>query len=263
MTSWSWTAWGIERTAAFFIISGYGRTPTISLWRWRFRRCSTCCARGRTTFTGAACPTMYGCCGTRPPTPGRCPSLEKLVAVIRSREVSLTLFYQAQLAQCKAIYDRTTPKRSWAIWTAWYSWAGREALHRQGNIRERGWARLTISMQTDSRSRGQSESYSQNNQRLGRELMTTERARDHARRQVHYRSSGGYGPFSPPKYDLKQHPNYRYTAEADKRKTPLTLTRLINRRMEKLDPDELCEVYARRTVPDDGDHRRGRGHPQL
>ena len=35
-------------------------------------------------FTGAACPIMYGCCGTRLPTRGQVPSLEKLVAVIRS-----------------------------------------------------------------------------------------------------------------------------------------------------------------------------------
>ena len=43
---------------------------------------------------------------------GQVPGLEKLVAVIRSREVSLTLFYQ-QLAQCKAIYDACNhnPKR--------------------------------------------------------------------------------------------------------------------------------------------------------
>lgn len=78
-------------------------------------------------------------------------------------------------------------------------------------------------MQTDSRSRGQSESYSQNTQRLGRELMTPAELAtmpgDKCILQLR-----GLPPFFSPKYDLKRHPNYRYTAEADKQKTLLTST---------------------------------------
>ena len=48
---------------------------------------------------------------------------------------------------------------------------------------------------------------------------------------------------------MKQHPNYRYTAEADK-KNSFDLSRLINRRMEKLDPDERYTVYEA-DVPDE------------
>ena len=55
-------------------------------------------------FTGAACPIMCGAVG-RGGQYRQVPNLEKLVAVIRSREISLTLFYQ-QMAQCKAIYDK-------------------------------------------------------------------------------------------------------------------------------------------------------------
>ena len=61
----------------------------------------------------------------------------------------------------------------------------------------------------------------------------------------------GLRPFFSPKYDLKQHPNYRYTAEADK-KNAFDLSRLISRRMEKLDPDERYTVYEA-DVPDEAD----------
>ena len=66
----------------------------------------------------------------------------------------------------------------------------------------------------------------------------------------------GLPPFYSPKYDLKKHPNYRYTAEADKKKNTFDLDRLINRRRRPR-PDELCEVYAV-AVPDDGSQARTR-----
>ena len=50
------------------------------------------------------CPIMCGCLWDEGANTGQVPNLEKLVAVIRSREISLCLLYQ-QLAQCKAIYD--------------------------------------------------------------------------------------------------------------------------------------------------------------
>ena len=52
----------------------------------------------------------------------------------------------------------------------------------------------------------------------------------------------GLPPFYSKKYDLKQHPNYRFTAEADKRNT-FDLQSLVTRRMEQLDPNEQYTVY--------------------
>ena len=172
--------------------------------------------------------------------------LEKIVAVIRSREISLTLFYQ-QLAQCKAIYDKHAETILGNMDSVIFL-GGREASTIK-EISENWLGKATISMQTDSRSRGQSESYSQNNQRLGRELMTPSELAtmpgDKCILQLR-----GLPPFYSPKYDLKKHPNYRYTAEADKKKNAFDLDRLINRR-RRPGPDELCEVYAV-AVPDDG-----------
>ena len=125
---------------------------------------------------------------------------------------------------------------------------GREASTIK-EISENWLGKATIYMQTDGRSKGQSESYNLNTQRLGRELMTPSELAtmpgDKCILQLR-----GLPPFYSPKYDLKKHPNYRYTAEADKKKSAFDLDRLINRKRRPR-PDELCEVYAV-AVPDDG-----------
>ena len=100
---------------------------------------------------------------------GQVPNLEKLVAVIRSREVSLTLFYQ-QLAQCKAIYDKHAETILGNMDSVVFL-GGREGSTIK-EISETWLGKATIYMQTDGRSKGQSESYNLNTQRLGRELMT-------------------------------------------------------------------------------------------
>ena len=171
------------------------------------------------------------------------PQLEKLVAVIRSSEVSLCLFYQ-QLAQCKAIYDKNAETIIGNMDSVIFL-GGRESSTIK-EISENWLGRATISMQTEGRSRGQSESYNQNIQRLGRELMTPAELAtmpgDKCVLQLR-----GLPPFYSPKYDLKQHPNYKFTAEADK-KNAFDLDRLINRN-RRPGPDEVCEVYEA-TVPD-------------
>jgi type IV secretion system protein VirD4 len=95
-------------------------------------------------------------------------------------------------------------------------------------------------MYTSSRTRGQQESYGQNLQGLGRELMTldelTTMPGDKCILQLR-----GLRPFFSPKYDLKKHPNYKHTAEADK-KNAFDVGSLINRRM-KPNPNEVYTVY--------------------
>ena len=169
---------------------------------------------------------------------GQVPSLEKLVAVIRSREISLTLFYQ-QMAQCKAIYDKHAETILGNMDSVIFL-GGRESSTIK-EISENWLGKATISMQTEGRSRGQSESYNQNTQRLGRELMTPSELAtmpgDKCILQLR-----GLPPFFSSKYDLKQHPNYKYTAEADKKKNAFDLDKLINRR-RRPGLNEACEVY--------------------
>ena len=175
---------------------------------------------------------------------GQVPQLEKLVAVIRSREVSLCLFYQ-QLAQCKAIYDKHAETILGNMDSVVFL-GGREASTIK-EISENWLGKSTISMQTDGRTRGQSESYSQNTQRLGRELMTpSELATMPGDRCI--LQLRGLPPFYSRKYDLKQHPNFKHTAEADK-KNAFDLDRLINRN-RRPGLNEVCEVHEV-SVPDE------------
>ncbi|MEQ2543241.1 TraM recognition domain-containing protein, partial [Lachnospiraceae bacterium CLA-AA-H183] len=118
---------------------------------------------------------------------------------------------------------------------------GREASTLK-DISENWLGKATISMQTEGRSRGQSESYSQNMQRLGRELMTTSEITtmpgDKCILQLR-----GLPPFLSPKYDLKKHPNYKYTAEFDKKKNAFRLESLFRHRPLRLNPEDEYMVY--------------------
>ena len=235
---------GDRRTAAFFIISDTDTTYNFIVALAFSQMFNLLCERADNVH-GGRLPHHVRVLWDEAANTGQVPNLEKLVAVIRSREVSLTLFYQAQ-SQCKAIYKDNAETIMGNMDSVVFL-GGREHSTVK-EISEAWLGKQTISMQTDSRSRGQSESYSQNTQRLGRELMTmdelTTMPGDKCILQLR-----GLRPFFSPKYDLKQHPNYRYTAEADK-KNSFDLSRLINRRMEKLDPDEQYTVYEA-DVPDE------------
>ncbi len=134
------------------------------------------CERADNVHGGPPAAPCTGAVGEAANT-GQVPQLEKLVAVIRSREVSLCLLYQ-QLAQCKAIYDKHAETILGNMDSVVFL-GGREASTIK-EISENWLGKATISMQTDSRSRGQSESYSQNTQRLGRETDDPSRTCNHA-----------------------------------------------------------------------------------
>ncbi len=235
---------GDKRTAAFFIISDTDTTYNFIVALAFSQMFNLLCERADNVH-GGRLPHHVRVLWDEAANTGQVPNLEKLVAVIRSREVSLTLFYQAQ-SQCKAIYKDNAETIMGNMDSVVFL-GGREHSTVK-EISEAWLGKQTISMQTDSRSRGQSESYSQNTQRLGRELMTmdelTTMPGDKCILQLR-----GLRPFFSPKYDLKQHPNYRYTAEADK-KNAFDLSRLIKRRMDKLDPSEQYTVYEA-DVPDE------------
>ena len=236
---------GDRKTAVFFIISDTTQTYNFLVALAFSQMFNLLCERADNVH-GGRLPHHVRVLWDEAANTGQVPQLEKLVAVIRSREISLCLLYQ-QLAQCKAIYDKNAETILGNMDSVLFL-GGRESSTIK-EISENWLGKATISMQTDSRSRGQSESYSQNNQRLGRELMTPSELAtmpgDKCILQLR-----GLPPFYSPKYDLKKHPNYRYTAEADKKKNAFDLDRLINRK-RRPGPDELCEVYAV-AVPDDG-----------
>ena len=228
---------GDRKTAVFFTISD--TTPTYNfIVALAFSQMFNLLCERADNVHGGRLPHHVRVLWAEAANTGQVPNLEKLVAVIRSREVSLCLFYQ-QLAQCKAIYDKHAETILGNMDSVIFL-GGREASTIK-EISENWLGKATISMQTEGRSRGQSESYNQNTQRLGRELMTPSELAtmpgDKCILQLR-----GLPPFFSPKYDLKQHPNYKQTAEADKKKNAFDLDKLINRR-RRPGLNEACEVY--------------------
>ena len=228
---------GDRRTATFFCISDTDSTYNFLVALAFSQMFNLLCERADNVH-GGRLPHHVRVLWDEAANTGQVPNLEKLVAVIRSREVSLTLFYQ-QLAQCKAIYDKNAETILGNMDSVIFL-GGRETSTIK-EISENWLGKATISMQTDGRTRGNSESYSQNNQRVGRELMTpSELATMPGDRCI--LQLRGLPPFYSKKYDLKQHPNYKHTAEADKKKNAFSLDRLINRR-RRPSLSEACEVY--------------------
>ncbi len=228
---------GDRKTAVFFIISD--TTPTYNfIVALAFSQMFNLLCERADNVHGGRLPHHVRVLWDEAANTGQVPSLEKLVAVIRSREVSLCLFYQ-QYAQCKAIYKDNAETILGNMDSVIFL-GGRESSTIK-EISENWLGKATISMQTEGRSRGQSESYNQNTQRLGRELMTPSELAtmpgDKCILQLR-----GLPPFFSSKYDLKQHPNYKYTAEADKKKNAFDLDKLINRR-RRPGLNEACEVY--------------------
>ncbi|WP_102412521.1 VirD4-like conjugal transfer protein, CD1115 family [Beduinella massiliensis] len=235
---------GDRRTATFFCISDTDTTYNFLVALAFSQMFNLLCERADTVH-GGRLPHHVRVLWDEAANTGQVPQLEKLVAVIRSREVSLCLFYQ-QMAQCKAIYDKNAETILGNMDSVIFL-GGRESSTIK-EISENWLGKATISMQTEGRSRGQSESFNLNTQRLGRELMTPAELAtmpgDKCILQLR-----GLPPFYSPKYDLKQHPNYKYTAEANK-KNAFDLGRLIDRRMKDINPDELYTVYEV-DVPDE------------
>ena len=228
---------GDRKTAVFFTISD--TTPTYNfIVALAFSQMFNLLCERADNVHGGRLPHHVRVLWDEAANTGQVPSLEKLVAVIRSREVSLCLFYQ-QYAQCKAIYKDNAETILGNMDSVVFL-GGRESSTIK-EISENWLGKATISMQTEGRSRGQSESYNQNTQRLGRELMTPSELAtmpgDKCILQLR-----GLPPFFSPKYDLKQHPNYKYTSEADKQKNAFDLDKLINRR-RRPGLNVACEVY--------------------
>ena len=229
---------GDEKSALFFLISDTDTTYNFLVALAFSQMFNLLCERADNTY-GGRLPYHVRVLWDEAANTGQVPGLEKIVAVIRSREISLTLFYQA-MSQCKALYKDHSETIMGNMDSIVFL-GGREASTLK-DISENWLGKATISMQTEGRSRGQSESYSQNMQRLGRELMTTSEITtmpgDKCILQLR-----GLPPFLSPKYDLKKHPNYKDTAEFDKKKNAFRLESLFRHRPLRLKPEDEYTVY--------------------
>lgn len=228
---------GDEKTALFFCISDTDSTYNFIVALAFSQMFNLLCEKADNVY-GGRLPHHVRVLWDEAANTGQVPQLEKICAVIRSRECSICLFYQA-MSQCKALYKDNSETILGNMDSVIFL-GGRE----HSTIKEISevLGKETISMYTESRTRGQSESYGQNLQRLGKELMTMDEltTMDGSKCILQLR---GLRPFLSPKYDLKKHPNYKYTAEADKKRNAFRLEKLISTRL-KLNPEEVYEVYG-------------------
>jgi len=226
---------GDRKTAAFFIISDTDPTFNFIVALAFSQMFNLLCERADQKY-GGRLPHHVRILWDEAANTGQVPHLEKLVAVIRSREISLCLFLQAQ-SQLKALYKDHAETIMGNMDSVIFL-GGRE--HTTVKELSEALGKETISMQTESRTRGQQESYGQNTQRLGKELMTVDEltTMDGNRCILQLR---GLRPFFSPKYDLRKHPNFKHTAEADK-KNAFDPAELFNTKL-KVKPNDLFKVY--------------------
>ena len=167
---------------------------------------------------------------------GQIPKLEKLVATIRSREISACLVLQAQ-SQLKAIYkdnaDTIIGNMDCSIFLG-----GREPT----TLKELSAAlgKETIDTYNTGESRGRETSHSLNYQKLGKALMDVDELAvlDGGKCILQLR---GVRPFLSNKYDITKHPLYKYLSDYDK-KNAFDIERFLSTRL-KPKSDEVYDVY--------------------
>jgi type IV secretion system protein VirD4 len=215
---------GDRKTATFFVISDTDTTYNFIVALAFSQMFNLLCERADNRYSGRL-PHHVRVLWDEAANTGQVPQLEKLVAVIRSREISLCLFLQAQ-SQLKALYKDHAETIMGNMDSVIFL-GGRE--HTTVKELSETLGQETISMYTESITRGTQQSHGQNLQRLGKELMTVDEltTMDGSKCILQLR---GLRPFLSPKYDLKKHPNYKYTAEADRR-NGFDISSLISRHM--------------------------------
>ena len=145
---------------------------------------------------------------------GQIPNLERLIATIRSREISACIILQAQ-SQLKAIYkDNCDTIIGNCDATLFLGGKEKSTLKEISEI----LGKETIDMYNTSVTRGNQESHGQNFQKLGKELMTQDElaVMDGNKCVLQLR---GVRPFFSDKYDITKHTNYKYLSDFDEKNT--------------------------------------------
>ena len=168
---------------------------------------------------------------------GQIPKFEKLIATIRSREISASIILQAQ-SQLKAIYKDNADTIIGNCDTTLFL-GGKEKTTLKEISETLG--KETIDMYNTSETRSNQKSYGLNYQKLGKELMTQDEiaTMDGGMCILQLR---GVRPFFSDKFDITKHPNYRYLSDADP-KNAFDMEKHIKRRPAIVKPDEVFDYY--------------------
>ena len=167
---------------------------------------------------------------------GQIPKLEKLMATIRSREISACLILQTQ-SQLKALY-KDNAETVIGNCDASLFLGGKEPTTLKALSEALG--KETIDTYNTGESRGRETSHSLNYQKLGKSLLTVDELEvlDGGKCILQLR---GVRPFLSSKYDITKHPHYKYLSDADP-KNAFDVERFIRRKM-KVKADTVTDVY--------------------
>ena len=226
---------GDRKTALFFIMSDTDDTFNFLISMAYTQLFNLLCEKADDVY-GGRLPIHVRCLIDEAANIGQIPRLEKLMATIRSREISACLVLQAQ-SQLKALYkdnaDTIIGNMDSRIFLG-----GSEPT----TLKELSQAlgKETIDTFNTGESRGREVSHSLNYQKLGKELASVDELAvlDGGKCILQLR---GVRPFLSAKYDITQHPNYKYLSDYNKRNA-FDIEKYISTQL-KPKPDEVYEVF--------------------
>lgn len=225
---------GDRKTALFLIMSDTDGTFNFLISMIYTQLFNLLCEKADDVY-GGRLPVHVRCLIDEAANIGQIPNLEKLVATIRSREISACLVLQAQ-SQLKAIYKDNADTIIGNMDSRVFLGGAEPTTLKELN---QALGKETIDTYNTSDTRGNSPSFGTNYQKLGKDLMTVDELSvlDGSKCILQLR---GVRPFLSDKYDLTQHPNYKLTSDYDNKNT-FDIEKFLNRKL-KLNQEDVYEV---------------------
>ncbi len=226
---------GDRKTALFLIMSDTDSTFNFLISMCYTQLFNLLCEKADDVY-GGRLPVHVRCLIDEAANIGQIPNLEKLMATIRSREISACLVLQAQ-SQLKALYKDNADTIIGNCDSRLFLGGSEPSTLKELS---QSLGRETIDTYNTGESRGRETSHSLNYQKLGRELMSVDdlATLDGGKCILQVR---GLRPFLSDKYDITKHPNYKYLSDADPKNT-FDVEKYMSRRL-KLKADEEYDVY--------------------
>lgn len=228
---------GDKKTALFLIMSDTDNTFNFLISMIYTQMFNLLCEKADDVY-GGRLPVHVRCLIDEAANIGQIPNLEKLVATIRSREISACLVLQAQ-SQLKAIYKDNADTIIGNMDSRIFLGGSEPTTLKELN---QALGKETIDTFNTSNTKGNSPSYGINYQKIGKDLASVDELAvlDGNKCILQLR---GVRPFLSDKYDLTQHPNFKLTADYDKR-NEFKIEEFLSRRLRLKANDEFVVVDA-------------------